>query len=66
MPPHFPSESVPHFARNPQAENGDANAQCDLGTTYANAQGTSHDYEEASRWWRKAAAQGNLNAQIVQ
>jgi TPR repeat protein len=43
-----------------RANQGDANAACDL---YANAQGTSHDYTEASRWWRKAAEQGNLDAQ---
>jgi len=28
MPPHFPSESVPHFARNPQIEIGMFAQQC--------------------------------------
>ena len=52
------------------AEQGDAQAQCDLGVCYANGDGVEQDYDEAEKWFlkavegfRKAAEQGEVNAQ---
>ena len=45
------------------AENGDAEAQNDLGVRYHNGQGVAKDYTEAMKWYRKAAEQGNIVAQ---
>ncbi|KGB92594.1 tetratricopeptide repeat protein [Burkholderia cepacia] len=40
------------------AEQGDANAQNNLGLMYENGQGVRKDDAEAARWYRLAAAQG--------
>ena len=40
-------------------ENGDASAQCDFGSMYANRR----NYDEAVKWYRKSAEQGNASAQ---
>lgn len=45
------------------AENGDANAQFELGQMYADGLGVPEDDSEAVRWYRLAADQGNANAQ---
>jgi TPR repeat protein len=45
------------------AEQGNPNAQCDVGRMYAEGQGVPQDYAEAQRWWRKAAEQGHAGAQ---
>lgn len=45
------------------AEQGDAEAQNNLGTCYATGEGAAQSYEEAVKWWRKAAEQGDLLAQ---
>ncbi len=42
----------------PLAEQGDAEAQSNLGFMYQHGQGVSQDYAEATRWFRKAAEQG--------
>ena len=47
----------------PLAEQGDAEAQCNLGYMYKGGEGVPQDYEEALRWYRLAAAQGNAIAQ---
>ena len=47
----------------PQAEQGDASAQYNLGLMYANGHGAAQDYKEAFKWWRLAAEQGNTKAQ---
>ena len=47
----------------PLAEQGDANAQTTLGTSYANGQGVQQDYTEALKWYRKAADHGDAAAQ---
>jgi len=39
----------------PLAEQGDAQAQYNLGLLYANGQGVPQDYAEAAKWYRKAA-----------
>ena len=45
------------------AEQGNANAQTNLGVRYANGQGVPQDDTEAVRWYRLAANQGNAVAQ---
>ena len=41
------------------AEQGYADAQFNLGNMFTNGQGVAQDREEAIRWYRLAAAQGN-------
>jgi TPR repeat protein len=45
------------------ADQGYAEAQCDLGYCYANGTGIETNYVEAVKWYRMAANQGNANAQ---
>ena len=45
------------------AEQGDANAQNNLGVRYANGRGVEQDDGEAVKWYRKAAKQGDAYAQ---
>ena len=46
------------------AENGDANAQYNLGVMYDNGYGIPENDAEAAKWYRLAAEQGNANAQF--
>ena len=48
--------------RTLMAEQGEAQAQKDLGIMYYNGRGVSQDYKEAFKWYTKAAKQGNANA----
>ena len=45
------------------AEQGDADAQNDLGGSYYNGEGMKQNFAEAVKWRRLAAAQGHVNAQ---
>jgi len=45
------------------AEKGDAQAQYNLGVSYANGQGVPKDKAQAKQWYRKAAEQGFEQAQ---
>ena len=45
------------------AEQGNPNAQSNLGWAYYNGEGVTRDFDEAVKWYRKAAEQGNPNAQ---
>ena len=45
------------------AEQGDANAQFNLGLMYATGKGVAQDSAEAVKWFRKAAEQGVARAQ---
>ncbi|HIF93894.1 MAG TPA: sel1 repeat family protein [Myxococcales bacterium] len=45
------------------AEQGDADAQNNLGVMYANGYGVAENYAEAVKWYRKAAEQGDASAQ---
>ena len=45
------------------ADQGDANAQFNLGFMYANGEGVPKDDAEAARWYRMAANQGDAAAQ---
>lgn len=47
----------------PLAEQGDADAQYNLGVMYGDGDGVPQDYAEAMRWYRAAARQGNASAQ---
>jgi Fe2+ transport system protein B len=44
------------------AEQGDANAQYELGLLYIDGEGVSQDHAKASEWIRKAAEQGHMAA----
>ena len=46
-----------------QAEQGDAEAQCNLGLMYDFGNGVPEDDTEAVKWYRKAAEQGYATAQ---
>ena len=48
----------------PFAEQGDAEAQYNLGVMYANGEGVPKDDAEALKWYRKAAEQGFAKAQL--
>ena len=45
------------------AEQGDADAQFNLGVMYADGEGVPQDYQEAVKWYRLAAEQGYADAQ---
>jgi len=45
------------------AEQGQADAQCNLGDMYAMGQGVKQDHAEAVQWYRKASEQGHPRAQ---
>lgn len=46
------------------AEQGDMEAQNNLGVCYAEGTGIRQNYQEAARWFRKAAEQGHMDAQL--
>ena len=48
----------------PLAEQGDTNAQFNLGVIYQKGQGVKQDDFEAVKWYRQAAEQGNARAQF--
>ena len=45
------------------AEQGDADAQCNLGRCYEYGNGIDQNYTEAVKWYKKAAEQGYARAQ---
>jgi TPR repeat protein len=47
----------------PLAEQGYPEAQSNLGLMYANGEGVTQNYQTATMWYTRAAAQGNLVAQ---
>ena len=49
----------------PLAEQGNAEAQKNLGKMYADGRGVAKDRAEAVKWYRKAADQGHTEAQKV-
>lgn len=44
------------------AEQGDANAQNQLGMMFSDGISRPSDYAQAKQWWEKAAAQNHVNA----
>ena len=57
-----PAEAVRWYRK--AAEQGDAQAQNDLGRCYATGTGVPQDAVEAVAWYRKAAEQGNAEGQF--
>lgn len=49
----------------PLAEQGNADAQNNLGAMYDKGQGVPQDYKEAFNWYRKSAEQGDALAHIA-
>ena len=47
------------------ADQGNANAQVNLGVMYERGKGVPQDYKEAMKWYRKAADQGYASAQYI-
>ena len=47
------------------AKQGDARAQCNLGTMYSRGQGVPQDDKAALKWFRLAAEQGVAEAQAA-
>jgi TPR repeat protein len=45
------------------ADQGNPDAQTNLGLMYASGRGVPQDFSEAVRWWQRAAAQGNTLAE---
>ena len=45
------------------AEQGNADAQCNLGVLYEDGKGVTQNYSEAAKWYRMAANQGLADAQ---
>src|SRR5674476_487113 len=48
-----------------KAEQGDVEAQNNLGVMYANSKGVAQDDKQAAFWFRKAAEQGYAEAQLI-
>ena len=46
------------------AEQGDANAQVNLGMMYYRGEGVPQDYKTVAKWFRLAAEQGHAGAQF--
>ncbi len=64
-PPQNQTEAPDVEAVRLVAEQGDAEAQYNLGGAYASGQGVPQDYTETARWFRRAAEQGHANAQYA-
>lgn len=47
----------------PLADQGDADAESNLGLIYETGRGVQQDFREAAKWYRRAADQGNAFAQ---
>ena len=59
------AESIPGFKNMLRAaEQGDPEAQLNIGAMYANGQGVSQDYSRAVQWFCKAAEQDDAKAQF--
>jgi TPR repeat protein len=62
--PSFPKPTDQLTRIRRLAEEGDSEAQFDLGYVYEEGDGVPQDDAEAARWYRKAAEQGNADAQF--
>ena len=59
-----PASAQDYEATRDAAEQGDADAQYNLGAMYVTGRGVPQDDAEALRWYRLAAEQGNARAQL--
>ncbi|MSQ69665.1 MAG: hypothetical protein EXR27_00040 [Betaproteobacteria bacterium] len=57
-----PEKKLPDLLK--RAEQGDAEAQTNLGVAYSNGEGVPKDAAKAVEWYQKAAAQGYARAQL--
>jgi TPR repeat protein len=48
-----------------RTEQGDADAQKELGDMYRSGEGVTKDINEAAKWYHKSAEQGNGDAQYI-
>ena len=64
---HYKPDDVAAAVRElePLAEQGNAEAQFNLGSLYYQGWGVPQDYKEAAQWMRKAAEQGHVFAQAT-
>jgi TPR repeat protein len=64
---HYKPDDVAAAVRElkPLAEQGNAQAQFNLGSLYYQGRGVRQDYTEAAQWMRKAAEQGHIFAQVT-
>ena len=64
---HYKPDDVTAAVRElkPLAEQGNAEAQFNLGSLYYQGWGVPQDYKEAAQWMRKAAEQGHVFAQVT-
>jgi TPR repeat protein len=64
---HYKPDDVAAAVRElkPLAEQGDAEAQFNLGSLYYQGWGVPQDYKEAVKWLRKAAEQGHVFSQAT-
>jgi Sel1 repeat len=56
LPPYWQKQQI-------AAEQGDVKAQVNLGEMYDRGELGKPDYAAAAKWWRRAAEQGNAEAQ---
>lgn len=64
-PPDLPTQKSEDFKELiARAEQGDAEAQCSLGSKYFYGKGLNQDPLEARKWLHKSAEQGNKSAQF--
>jgi hypothetical protein len=61
--PDDPAAAVKQL--EPLAEQGNADAQFNLGSLYYQGWGVPQDYKEATKWFRKAAGQRHIFAQVT-
>ena len=59
--PRIPAKAVELFQK--AADQGNADAQNNLGVMYYSGEGVPSDTAKAAEWFKKAAAQGNADAQ---
>lgn len=61
--PKDSTEAVKWFRK--ASEQGDADAQKELGDMYRSGEGVTKDINEAAKWYHKSAEQGNGDAQYI-
>ena len=61
---HTASAQTVKFVDRVSAFMGNAEAQTNLGYAYKRGRGVEIDYEQAAKWFRKAAKKGNVDAQV--
>jgi uncharacterized protein len=61
----LPPQPVNLVALRTRAENGEAQAQLQLGNVYAKGESVHQSYDDAAKWYEKAAAQGNAEARLA-